>query len=862
MTSLRFIGDLALWQGVLLALAIGLFSWWLYWRETQVLNGAVRWLLPTLRSAAIVLALLVLTAPVLHHRYREGEPGRLRFLVDSSRSMSINDRHFDQASKLSIAQSLGWMSSSSPSGVSTEPASSSATGSATSTATNDLPPMSLEAIERFDNSPRYARAVERLLTADGGVLSSLQDEFEIVVERFDRGRTKLWESTLSETSPLPTDPQAWVPAEYPNATQLGVALVGGSASTNVTTNTNPSTGPENSTDKSLQTLETNADETLVLLSDGRNTAGASPLAVAENLATQRRPVYVIGLGGSQTPADINLVSIEHPERVFERDLLRGTLVIRQRMPQVAPLKLSIRLANSINSDNSTNPESVGEVLWEETRTLSGSDRGRVDFAFPVKPIVEKLQKLAGRGTNFTSVPLHLVASIESQPGEGDQSNNSRTFHVSVVTKRSRLLLVDGRSRWETRYLHNMFERDPAWQVDLVLPDQRETPPRLPRGTDTNQWPSTKERLLEYDLVILGELPPNTMPKESVEWLKSFVESSGGGLIIIDGARGMLRDASYKPIQSMLPIEWVEDKRVKPDPVLVRLTSTARQLAAFQLTPNDPAKNEAAWNALPPLHMTSAVKALPGSEVLATYAQESEEIPLMVTRQFGAGRVFYSGTDETWRWRFKVADTYHQRFWNQIGRWVMRLPMSVQGQFVAIDSGKLVYQPGETITLRSRLRNAQGDPAIGLTVEAVVTAVQNNELGNLSVGPDRAGATATNTGAPRVIAVVPLTAEPAIAGVYSGQITAPIGGNYHVSIVAPGLTEDALAIYSEFSVVEPESGEMDQLNCDEALLKKLAEVTGGRYLSEEQGHELADLLRPLSRGKIVESDTLLWQSYWW
>ncbi len=65
---------------------------------------------------------------------------------------------------------------------------------------------------------------------------------------------------------------------------------------------------------------------------------------------------------------------------------------------------------------------------------------------------------------------------------------------------------------------------------------------------------------------------------------------------------------------------------------------------------------------------------------------------MVTRQFGAGRVFYSGTVETWRWRYKVADTYHQRFWNQIGRWVMRLPMSVQGQFVAIDSGKLVYQP--------------------------------------------------------------------------------------------------------------------------------------------------------------------------
>ena len=82
------------------------------------------------------------------------------------------------------------------------------------------------------------------------------------------------------------------------------------------------------------------------------------------------------------------------------------------------------------------------------------------------------------------------------------------------------------------------------------------------------------------------------------------------------------------------------------------------------------------------------------------------------------------------------------------------------------------------------------------------------------------------------------------------------------MVAPGLTSQALDVHSEFSVVEPDGGEMDQLNCDEGLLKKLAEMTGGQYLSEERGHELVDLLRPLSRGKIAESDTLIWQSYWW
>jgi hypothetical protein len=189
-------------------------------------------------------------------------------------------------------------------------------------------------------------------------------------------------------------------------------------------------------------------------------------------------------------------------------------------------------------------------------------------------------------------------------------------------------------------------------------------------------------------------------------------------------------------------------------------------------------------------------------------------------------------------------------------------MSVQGQFVSIDSGKLVYQPGETVVIRSRLRNAQGEPATGLAVEAVVTEVALPGADGLTNGPT-AGANSDGSGAePKVVAVVPLEADAAIAGVYSGQINAPSGGNYRVSIVAPGLTSAALAVHSEFSVVEPDGGEMDQLSCDEPLLMKVAQTTGGQYLSEERGHELVDLLRPLSRGKIIESDTLIWQSYWW
>jgi hypothetical protein len=64
-------------------------------------------------------------------------------------------------------------------------------------------------------------------------------------------------------------------------------------------------------------------------------------------------------------------------------------------------------------------------------------------------------------------------------------------------------------------------------------------------------------------------------------------------------------------------------------------------------------------------------------------------------------------------------------------------------------------------------------------------------------------------------------------------------------------------------VEPrETGELTQLSLNEDLLRQMAAQGGGQYLREEQIDRLADLLAPLSQGKVIESDTVLWQSYWW
>ncbi|MFO1066252.1 MAG: hypothetical protein U0892_20530 [Pirellulales bacterium] len=829
MTDLRFIGDLSPLVGIVLALSAGALAWWLYARETRVLSGPARYGLPLLRSAAIVLSILILTAPVLHHRYREGEPGKLVVMVDSSASMSINDTEMAADRKQAIAASLDWVDRAQESdGGSNSTISSSADAGV---------------LRRFDESTRYQRALERLLSGADALLPQVQDSFEITVSRFDRDRTVLWESGIESTSPLPDSTQPWTPERFGAASRIGGTLIEDAERSMQSTRPEEAADANKSDEEAAAvSLENNSSETVVLLTDGRNTLGPSTQTAAEALAAQKKRVYVIGVGHDKAPQDISLAAVNHPERVFERDVLRGTIVLNHRMAKNEPLKLSIRHA--------------GQVIWQETHALTPEDRGRVDFSIPAEPLVKQLREQAGRNVEFAAVPLHLEAVVESQAGETVLSNNSRPFHVSVVTKRSRLLILEGRSRWEVRYLRNMFERDPAWQVDTVMPDWDAKPPVVRRGDGPDQWPVSREKLAQYDLIVLGDLPAETLPNDAQNWIKYFVEASGGGLIVIDGDRDYLQAPAYKTLHDLLPVKWLKDERSQPPPVAAMLTSAARQSSAFLLTPNEPAASERAWSELPPLHYHSLVEAVPGSEVLLQGKNEAGEVPLMVTRQFGAGRVFYAATDETWRWRYKVADTYHQRFWNQIARWVMRMPMSVQGQYVGLDSGKLVVGPGDTIPLKARLRNADGTPAADLAVEAIVSEIIE--------APSKGGSDATSKTEPqeRVIAVVPLESDKAVAGVYAGQMNAPRGGNYRVRITAPGLTNAALDLHTEFSVVEPDAGEMDQPACDTVALTRLAELTGGAYLPEEKGHELIGLLQPLSRGKIVESDTLLWQSYWW
>jgi len=231
-------------------------------------------------------------------------------------------------------------------------------------------------------------------------------------------------------------------------------------------------------------------------------------------------------------------------------------------------------------------------------------------------------------------------------------------------------------------------------------------------------------------------------------------------------------------------------------------------------------------------------ALPGTETLLELSQGERTVPALVFRRYGAGRVLYAGYDESWRWRYNVGDLYHQKFWNQVSRWIMEPPFPVSDKYVSLDSGPVTYHANDAVEVRARIRDAQGRLVLRPKAEAVVF---------------RDG---------RKVATVALASDENGGSILRGKTSPLPDGNYSVHVTVDGLADSDMKAHTEFVVTPESNGEMANLHCDEELMRQIAFHSGGQYYREEEFAALADRLKPLSEGKVIESETVLWQSYWW
>jgi len=284
------------------------------------------------------------------------------------------------------------------------------------------------------------------------------------------------------------------------------------------------------------------------------------------------------------------------------------------------------------------------------------------------------------------------------------------------------------------------------------------------------------------------------------------------------------------------VEW-KGAGVREANMKLTLSERAATLAPFALSP-DKTQNVETWGNLRPVHWVSGATALPGAETLVEATAGGKKVPAVVTRSFGAGKVLYQAFDDSWRWRYEVADQYHVRYWNQIANWMAELPFAVRDKLISLDAGALTYRPGDSADLRVRVRDGEGRPVTNAAVDAVLY---------------RDG---------RRVATIRLSPDENAGGLFRGRTASLEPGNYEVAVESAAIAERDSKARTSFKVEPLETGELTQLSLNEELLRQMSAVTGGQYLREENIDRLVDLLAPISQGRIIESDTVLWQSYWW
>ncbi|GAB5402018.1 MAG: VWA domain-containing protein [Aureliella sp.] len=648
----------------------------------------------------------------------------------------------------------------------------------------------------------FAEATTTVFQALGGRITRLRELTPIAAATQDTQGTDLRDPTPPDSG---QGDKTWLPSRFSPETPLGEQLIQVASSLRSAARQN--------------NVESTA---IVLLTDGVNNSGRSLVDAAEKLAEDGIAVYPIGFGTTRQPTDLVMANIVAPQSVFRSAKVAGTLVYLDFIPPGNTASVQIR--------------SGPKILWKQDIQCAGVGQRSVGFAFPAELLLD--------GVDVQSATAHtasLTASIQlsdgSEPQEATLENNQLGVLVNVLSDTSRVLLIDQHSRWETRYLKNLFERDPTWECQVRIVGNDDSLPTLP----------TQAELGEVDLVILGDVRHEAIPADQQSQLIEFV-SLGGGLMVIDGASGHLHAPEYANLRDILPVEWPESAKASSTStglnMSTRLTPAGLALPAFNLAatseeataPAPETANQQAWEALPELQFVSSSRANAESEVLVEVASAVDSKPLIVTQRFGRGRVLYVASDQTWRWRYKQGDNVHGRIWNQLARWVGRKQSRVKNDYVSLDSSVAFAESGTPVELVCQLLGGRDEQQLD-DVIAKVTDESGNVIRRIRlINSERNQFRATVSDLPK--------------------------GSLSVSVEAEGFTSDALNIQLPLLITDKPSSEMQVVACAESELRELARATGGEYLHESDLDRLPERLVAYRGSRIQSQIFNVWSSYYW
>lgn len=570
---------------------------------------------------------------------------------------------------------------------------------------------------------------------------------------------------------------------------------------------------------------------VVLLTDGRDNAGHDPSGFASRLGNIQAPIFPVLLGSRLKPKDLGIGTLDYPQTAFKNDqpVLKATLHVSGFEGQPLVVKLTPATGSPI----------------EQTITPAGP---QVEVTFPLP--------VNGMGRHEFKI------STDPQPGETRQDNNSQDLALTIVDDKVRVLVLEGEARWEFRYLDNALKRDLRVELFSVVFEQ----PFLGILEDTFfprslNWPAngdlSQSPLANLDLVIIGDVAPQHLPPQAWTLLEKFVSEAGGTLVLTAGKRHNVAWQQNPDFQRLNPVSLASQiVTTNALPVgtptesgfRLRLTPEAESESMFQFD-TDPALNRNIWASLPG-HMWGLIgPAKPGTTVFAT-AQQGLEAPdlererqqaIIVRQYYGQGQVLWLGIDSTWRWRHRIGDLYHHRFWGQLGRWAAHNKSVSGNAFVKFGPDRPEIEVGEDVVLKARWNPdfLRRFPQLKGKVE-----IRRNKD--------------SPTGKP--FSTLELKPLPGQEQIHEARVIALPTGSYRVKLVPENGDLGPKEITASIYVRPTKSLELSDLSSNRDLLQQLAQLSNGQLILPENAHTIPDLIRGPTATRTLREEILLWDHW--
>jgi uncharacterized membrane protein len=525
---------------------------------------------------------------------------------------------------------------------------------------------------------------------------------------------------------------------------------------------------------------------IVLISDGcNNTADViDPGRFATLMGSQDVPIHTVAVGSEHVTESIKTLTVRDLAAPDEIDAFN-------RLPITATI----------------------ETTGLQGKTVEVTCRFGQEEIASKAIVIDELRR--AEPVRFVHVPLaagfhRLVVSARplgpAVPDLAGRQEASRLVHV--VDREMRILYVEGKFRYEAKYIARALAAARRFSLDrrvLLQPLTDRQPTPLSENLD--DW-------LAYHAIIFGDVAASRFTRQQLQIVRDLVGKYGKGFCMLGGSssfgRGGWQDT---PIADILPIDLSASAGQIDSPLRVELTRQGRDNDVMRI--GDGSLDVAAdWRRLDPLPGANRLIGLkPAATVLAETDQRE---PLIVSQPYGKGRTMAIAFDMTWRWVLTKNDTadLQRRFWRQVALFLAAPKGTV---WVVTDKTnydlRRLRRSGESIKISAGVEDSHGRPLLNIpvTVKLVAPGGQESPVSLRPAEKMRRGQ----------------LSPPTKSGTYTLHIAARVGGKL-------------LTAKHRFEVLYRDLESLEVL-ANHNLLRRMSSLSRGQFVTHDR---FGDLLKQL------------------